>query len=533
MIQFRRTFLSFDSSCFCFLIILTISMYGQSVHTDIVKQPNSKTRILSDFGSVMSALNGWKSSSSSPALRMSGQAYNHHVHGPEYGLDFPPVCPMVKDHTEITFNANSGEIDPFGLPCLLEMHWSLDDAPDFERVHCKRKYQLHGFTDWVCSGTPALPSRYTMEYSIDCIDVSPTGELSSECFDIKYITNPVWLQGRNTIIENNLGNDVGRDVVTNGPLKPGHYCHMRYTIGVNPVWIYSQYVIIGYIAITTFMTGIGFLVAVSCATIVTNIFYCASVYSITGVSFVAVRYSDHLSNANIIWIVAIDGLILMIMNLFWLIPMVIESTRWYGICLRKLLKKKSKKKRTYTRRKNIKDNNFVCSGDLIRGACYKPGFCHENSHASDSSDDDDDDDDEETLRYYLRGSKNRKRDIEQQQQQQQQSLASSEHRIPLNDGDDNDTDKLSSYIANAKMAESWGFEVRPRKKLAETLSLLDIKDSTMTPLTNIDHNDKFQHTHECDDDYEEEEVPEEYNANMEHKQSVNNSKENVDNTKEY
>ncbi len=242
-----------------------------------------------------------------PSRDMSGKVSDHHVHGPEYGLDLPPLCPRVQNHTDVHFKYMSGAMDPYGLPCLLEMHWSSQDAPSFDTVHCHRKYRLHGFTDWVCSGHPQLVTRFNMVYHIECLDIGPGGEITTPYIDPNVIANPAWVPH----------DDKG------GPhLSPGHYCYMRYAIEPNNAWFTAKIVTTAAALAGSVLMIIGFLMANTCAAFVTNVFYAFAVASITGVSFVVIQFSDHMSNDSLWWISIGNFAVVVVLSYCWMIPTV-------------------------------------------------------------------------------------------------------------------------------------------------------------------------------------------------------------------
>ena len=254
---------------------------------------------------------------------MAGTGADHHIHGVEYGLDLPPVCPRIQDHTDIMFRAGTKSMDPYGLPCLLEMHWSSEDAPSFDTVQCQRRYRLQGFTNWVCTGYPQLMSRYIMIYHIECLDIGPEGTILNKDFNPDLIINPAWLPipTRHTSQDNDT---VSTD--TYEPrLEPGHYCYLRYAIEPNEMWNAAQMITIGVALIGGVFMIIGFVSSRSCAAIVTNVFYMFAVASITGISLFVIQFSDHLSNTALWWLPAGNVGIVGLLSICWIIPILTDT----------------------------------------------------------------------------------------------------------------------------------------------------------------------------------------------------------------
>lgn len=238
---------------------------------------------------------------------MSGKGSNHHVHGPE----LPSLCPKVQDHTEIEFRSNSGAIDPYGLPCLLEMHWSVESAPGFDVVRCERKYQLAGFTEWTCHGVPLLPSRYNMVFHIECVDIGHDGSISGPNFDPGTIANPAWRPS-----------DEAEKPI------PGHYCYLRYAIEDNPDWASARTVVVAVAGLGASLMVIGFAVASTCAAVVTNTFFAFAIASIAGISFVVIQFSDYLSPEALWWLPAGNVGVLIAMTACWMVPIGSDVVRY-------------------------------------------------------------------------------------------------------------------------------------------------------------------------------------------------------------
>ncbi len=251
---------------------------------------------------------------------MSGKGSNHHIHGP----DLPPLCPRVQQHTDIAFSANSGAMDPYGLPCLLEMHWSVEGAPVFDVVRCKRRYQLSGFTDWKCHGIPLLPSRYNMVFHIECVDIGFDGSISGPDFEPNAIANPAWKLFENPENPENPGKDLGKGEKP----PPGHYCYLRYALEDNPQWISARFAVIAVGGLGASLMVIGFALASTCAAVVTNTFFAFAIASIAGISFVVIQFSEYLSPEALWWLPASNVAVLIAMTACWMVPIGSDFVRY-------------------------------------------------------------------------------------------------------------------------------------------------------------------------------------------------------------
>lgn len=252
---------------------------------------------------------------------MSGTGRDHHVHGPEHGLDLPPVCPRIHDHTELTFKSGTKAMDPYGLPCLLEMHWSREDAPSFDSVQCKRRYKLHGFTEWTCAGYPQLITQFIMIYHIECLDIGPEGTVLNDNFNPSLIVNPAWIPVPNVSDSN------GTNLPASNFEQPGHYCYLRYAIEPNDAWHTARIITAGVALVGGFFMTTGFVSAQSCAAIVTNIFYAFAVASITGVSLFVIQFSDYLSSRALWWIPVINMGAVGLLSVCWIVPMMTDACK--------------------------------------------------------------------------------------------------------------------------------------------------------------------------------------------------------------
>lgn len=241
-------------------------------------------------------------------------------YGPHHTLkDFkpedalPPVCPMLEDHLEITFDLSDPSFDVYGYPCVMEMHWSVEMEMDeiqkdeedfikyrhfsssdpsrgfspglssskttgsktfsvgrtnempFKNIHCKRKYKMSGFTPWKCTPSKRLPSKYSMVYSVGCIDVDSGGDVNVKSTESPYSNGKykqkqlegdakVDIDPEKTATHSNDKNkpyesfefiDMNeQDPYRINPaydknfqrLEQGHYCHINYAITKNGTW---------------------------------------------------------------------------------------------------------------------------------------------------------------------------------------------------------------------------------------------------------------------------------------------------------
>lgn len=255
-------------------------------------------------------------------------------YGPHHTLkDFrpedalPPVCPMLEDHLEIVFSLEDPSFDVYGYPCVMEMHWSVQMELDeierdeeefmkyrkfsfegggggsmnqqqhsppspshhsggnkhlsvgrtngmpFKSIYCKRKYRMSGFTPWQCFPSKKLPSRYSLVYSVGCVDIDKTGDVNVKSTEEPYSNGKYQYEnGENTAVvpKPNKANghdggdgDKGDDDISDQPyksfefvdlnendpyrinpaydknfqkLEQGHYCHINYAITRNVEW---------------------------------------------------------------------------------------------------------------------------------------------------------------------------------------------------------------------------------------------------------------------------------------------------------
>lgn len=217
------------------------------------------------------------------------------------GHFLPKVCPMLKNHLEITFNLSETSFDVFGYPCVMEMHWSskwnekeidmiqgsfiqgydeqhsmfskgdlsnggtqyVPPLPPKEQyishmlklaassqnnlgrvnplvhgiIKCTRRFRLNGFTPWECKPNHKVPSRFSMIYSVGCAEVDHNGDVN-----VKSEESTFYAQSKDWVDLTASGNNESINPAYDkdiNKLQEGHYCYINYAFVPNATIVYA------------------------------------------------------------------------------------------------------------------------------------------------------------------------------------------------------------------------------------------------------------------------------------------------------
>jgi len=88
-------------------------------------------------------------------------------------LDY--ICPRTENLLHTIIEKDPKRLSPTGIPCFVQWNEDNTNYPNPHKLDCMRNYIKGGLSEWKCREHDKLPTRYIIDYEIDCFYINEEG----------------------------------------------------------------------------------------------------------------------------------------------------------------------------------------------------------------------------------------------------------------------------------------------------------------------------------------------------------------------